>query len=424
MSFDFPQAIAQLIFDRWGEVSFAPGYQPSARPPLAVLTTLLNNCFFASLKREEGRAVQFDLALCLPSALPDPAFRYSEFTKIFNLIRFEKRNLSVNELVRLAPACNPAKTVVLSGYDGTTDEVYLWGIADLGWQPCTDLADLRVRVISPGEINVSLHGRLLGSYKDGRILQPERALINTGLIYAFFKDTSLGLCREVKAATGRERNDEPDHERDYRAMPYLFALQEIIDRMQRLKHGGCILVVPEDASEGNLPNVAVKYRCRDQTVWNCLRGKLILHDRFFAALEESRAGKCNAEEVESLQSQRQDVENGLRDSLDVLARLTAVDGAVVMTRKFELLGFGAVIQLPQAAEYKVSRCEDRGATELREIEIESYGTRHRSAFEFCYRCNPSVAIVVSQDGGVKMVRRVGDSVYFWKNLPFDLSAEI
>jgi hypothetical protein len=159
-------------------------------------------------------------------------------------------------------------------------------------------------------------------------------------------------------------------------------------------------------------------------VWNCLRGKLILHDRFFAALEESRAGKCNAEEVESLQSQRQDVENGLRDSLDVLARLTAVDGAVVMTRKFELLGFGAVIQLPQAAEYKVSRCEDRGATELREIEIESYGTRHRSAFEFCYRCNPSVAIVVSQDGGVKMVRRVGDSVYFWKNLPFDLSAEI
>jgi hypothetical protein len=427
MGFNFPQEIAQLIFDRWAEVGFAPGYEPSARPSLAVLNELLNNCFFASVKREEDRITRFDLALCLASDLSEPAFRFSKFTKIFNLIPFENRKLSVNELVRLAPACDPEKTVILSGYDGKTDEVYLWGIADIGWRSSGThirLTELRIRVISPGEIKISLHGRLLCTYKDGRILYPERALINTGRIYDFFKDTSLRLCGEVKAATGQQRNDEPDHERDYRAMAYLFALQEIIEKMQQLKHGGCILIVPEDTSDDKLSNVTVKYHCRDQTVWNCLRGKWILHDQFFAALEEARLGKCNAETVESLQSQRGDVENGLRDSLDTLVRFTAVDGAVLMTRKFELLGFGAVIQLPQAAEYKVSRCEDRDATQKREIVIESYGTRHRSAFEFCYRCNPSVAIIVSQDGGVKMVTRVGDSVCFWENLSFDGSTEI
>jgi hypothetical protein len=426
MNFDFPEAIAQLIFEQWMNIGFMPGYQPSARPPITVLTTVLENCFFASLKREEGRTTEFDLALCLPSALPEPAFRFSKFTKLFVLVPFESRKLSVNELVRLAPACNPEKTVILCGYEAKNDDVHLWGIADVGWRSSgshAGLTELRVRVISPGEMRISLHGRLLCTYKDGKILRPERALINTGCIYDFFKNTSLHLCHEVKAAAGGQNKDDPDDERDYRAMAYLFALQEIIEKIQRLKHGGCILIVPEDTSLDKLPNVTAKYPCRNGTVWNCLCGKGILHDQFYAAMEDARAGKCNAETVASLQFQREDVENGLRDSLDMLVRLTAVDGAVLMTRKFEVLGFGAVIQLPQAAEYKINRCENRDATEAREIPIESYGTRHRSAFEFCYRCNPSVAIVVSQDGGVKMVTRVGDKICFWENLSFDGSTE-
>jgi hypothetical protein len=422
MSFDFPQTIAQLVFEQWMNIGFAPGHEPSAQPSMAVLTAVLNTCFFASLKREEGRTTEFDLALCLPSALPEPAFRFSKFTKIFTLVPFESRRLSVNELVRLAPACNPEKTVILCGHDAKNDDVNIWGIADIGWRSSGThiaLTELRVRVISPGEMRISLHGRLLCTYRDGKILYPERALVNTGCIYEFFKSTSLHLCQEVKAACGDQNNNEPDHERDYRAMAYVFALQDIIEKMQRLRHGGCILIVPEDASLDKLPNVTAKYPCRNETVWNCLCGKWILHDQFFAA----RAGKCNTETVERLQIEREDVENGLRDSFDMVVRLTAVDGAVLMTRKFEVLGFGAVIQLPQVAEYKINRCQNRDATEAREIPIESYGTRHRSAFEFCYRCSPSVAIIVSQDGGFKIVTRVGDRICFWENLSFDLSTE-
>jgi hypothetical protein len=111
----------------------------------------------------------------------------------------------------------------------------------------------------------------------------------------------------------------------------------------------------------------------------------------------------------------------LRDSLDTLARLTTVDGAVIMTRKFELLGFGAVVQFQHKAVYKVMRCEDPQAERSSEVMIENYGTRHRSAFDFCYNNSPSVAVVVSQDGGIKMITRIGESVYFWENSLFDVS---
>jgi hypothetical protein len=170
--------------------------------------------------------------------------------------------------------------------------------------------------------------------------------------------------------------------------------------------------------------VNVKYQCQDKTIWTCLRGKLILHDKYFAALESKPSGQRDAENVTSLQDQRTDVENGLREALETLVRFTAVDGAVLINRKFELLGFGAVVHTKKTAQYKVFRCEDRQALRVREIDIENYGTRHRSAFEFCFRNRPSVAVVVSQDGGIKTVIRIGKHIYFWENSLFDMSAEI
>jgi hypothetical protein len=336
------------------------------------------------------------------------------------LIRFKSkpsRTLSVNEIVHLAPACNPEKTWLLAEYAKKSGELRLWGIIDTD----SNFSELQIRVFGPGEMKIILHGRTLCSFKDGKIFHPERGLINSGNIYKFFKTTSLELAREVVTATGGINSEGRIVERDFRAMSYLFTLREIIEKIQQLKHGGCILIVPENKTG---MGVNVKYQCQDKTIWTCLRGKLILHDKYFAALESKPSGQRDAENVTSLQDQRTDVENGLREALETLVRFTAVDGAVLINRKFELLGFGAVVHTKKTAQYKVFRCEDRQALRVREIDIENYGTRHRSAFEFCFRNRPSVAVVVSQDGGIKTVIRIGKHIYFWENSLFDMSAEI
>jgi hypothetical protein len=181
-----------------------------------------------------------------------------------------------------------------------------------------------------------------------------------------------------------------------------------------------IFIVPERKKP---LNTDAKYKCEDKTIWACLRGKLILHDRYFGT-DFSTPCELDSKTATSLQSEMQDVEDGLRDALDTVARLTAVDGAVMINRKLELIGFGAVVRFGQTAPYKVFRCDDRRATQRKQIAIESNGTRHRSAFEFCFRNQPSVAIVVSQDGGIKTVTRVGKHIYFWENIFFDASTEI
>lgn len=241
MDFDFPSKIAELILEQWAKFGAMPNYEPGPPPPLSLLTALLNQCFFASLKQEEGRTTQFDLALCSPSQMPEASFRFSKFTRIFNLFRFEKpAKLSVHELVRLAPACNPEKTVILAGQDNDAEDLVLWGVVDMGWRPpvtATELTKLRLRVLSPGEIQVRLHDRLLCTYQEGRISQPERALVNSGCVYDFFRGTSLHLCREIKDGTGHCPEDNGDEPRDYRAMAYLFVLQEMIERIHRPNTG-------------------------------------------------------------------------------------------------------------------------------------------------------------------------------------------
>ena len=401
MNFDFPKAIADLVYGEWTHAPRMQGYRPPHCPPQRVLTNLMNLCFFASLKREEERLTLFDLALCSPADLPHAAFGFSKFTRVFTSIRFdEPRKFTVNELVRLAPACNPEKTIILACYSEHSGELYLWGVVDVGWRPSfipSRLVDLRVRALGPGELRVTLHGRVRCTFKDGRLSFSERGLIQSGRIFDFFEQSRRLLCREIKNSNGTPDEDTAMIERGPRVASHQVVLQEIIDRMQQLQHGGCLLIVPEGTSYQNLPQTAFKYQCRDDTVWNYLCGKAILDDQF----------------------QQEEIENGLRDALDALVRLTAVDGAVLMTRKFELLGFGAVVQLPQTVDYKVLRCHDPHGLQTTEIAVESFGTRHRSAFEFCYRSAPSVAIVASQDGDIKVVTRVRERVCFWENSFFD-----
>lgn len=421
---EYPDKIAKLLVEQWENIPRGIQQTPSACLPVSVLGTLLDICFFASLRREEGRVIQFDVALCPPSALQKPSFRSSRFVKTFNLMKFDKpQRLSIERLVRLAPACEPAKTLILVNYDESTAELQLWGLVDTGSGSVGEtvsLTELRVRVFGPGHLGIRLRGRHLCTYNDGRIFHPEKALINSGCIYDFFRQTSLELSREVQSTPDGALFDLPINERDYRAMAYLRAVQELIERMQRLQHGGCILIVPEGTSPQDISDVNIKYQCRDESIWTCLKGGLILDDEYYRALELAKSRPVRPEEVADVKHEREDVAHGLRDSMDTLARFTAVDGAVIMTRKFELLGFGAVVHFQQTANYNVLRSSDRRAESTQKIVIEGYGTRHRSAFDFCYQHSPSVAVVVSQDGGVKMVTRMGDSVYFWEDSLFDV----
>ena len=96
-----------------------------------------------------------------------------------------------------------------------------------------------------------------------------------------------------------------------------------------------------------------------------------------------------------------------------MAALAAIDGAVVMTKRFELLGFGAEISGELPAVKTVFRALDLEGGRVAEESTDAVGTRHRSAYRLCNALPEAVAVAISQDGGARFVMRKDDSVVYW-----------
>jgi hypothetical protein len=98
-------------------------------------------------------------------------------------------------------------------------------------------------------------------------------------------------------------------------------------------------------------------------------------------------------------------EEDLADAADVTARLSAVDGALVVRSDLAVLGFGAEI-VSDATQpldaFEVTGHPLRGG-DWPAVDVESFGMRHRSALRCIAAADGAAAFVVSQDGTVTFV---------------------
>jgi DNA integrity scanning protein DisA with diadenylate cyclase activity len=97
----------------------------------------------------------------------------------------------------------------------------------------------------------------------------------------------------------------------------------------------------------------------------------------------------------------------------LIANLTAIDGAVVLDKRFGLLGYGAEVSAELPAPARVWRALDTEGREREPDDIENVGTRHRAAYRFVHDHARGLAIVISHDGGVSFVANHGGEVVFW-----------
>src|ERR1700757_5432415 len=96
----------------------------------------------------------------------------------------------------------------------------------------------------------------------------------------------------------------------------------------------------------------------------------------------------------------------------------AVDGALVLTATWDVIGFGAEIHGPSNRNEVVYRALDLEATELIEERADEAGTRHRAAYRLSCQHPECMITVVSQDGAVRYVGNVNGKVTYWELGPF------
>ena len=93
-------------------------------------------------------------------------------------------------------------------------------------------------------------------------------------------------------------------------------------------------------------------------------------------------------------------QEALKETVDAIAGLTAVDGATVITDTYELVAFGAKITRRRGAPpvEQITMTEPvEGGIPLTMTSTELGGTRHLSAAQFVHDQHDAIALVASQD---------------------------
>jgi hypothetical protein len=409
----YPRELAARVRATW---------PTDARPLPTRLEALLDTAYHASFLRDEERPVTCRMLVFPPSELPPDS---GPPAALLPLLFAAPRGFDEHELRRLSPAAKVQRALI--GVDESGGALVTWGIVQSGprWlqaarggraleppmPPC-----LVIRVVRPGHVVVACGSRLVAELRGGRLSDFALDVFQSTWLPLQFQEERLAVAAEHRASSSAPVEDHAAAElARYLAQQMI---KRVVATMRTAHHGGTLLIgPPECASERYLQT---KYTFHDVASRRRFRTLVLA---ILARLAERSAESGRPADADLYRGEMDpriaELDEGLFETSHLIAALADVDGAVVLTRRFEILGFGAEIAGNLPPVDKVRRALDSEAETWADEVVDAVGTRHRSAYRLCAALPRALAIVVSQDGGVRFVTRHRDAVTYWDHGPGD-----
>jgi len=325
-----------------GEKNLAP------EPDANTIQAIVDASFWASFRREEGQFPKISLAYVAPEQVAQPLLFETRFPLITSV------------LTKLAPAVErPGVHLGVWQFD---DSLEIWGALRSLPSLCFVL-----EVVEPGLLVIK-HRRIdgFGKFANVAILKGEQIKIVDE------NGTSLPDCpallKSLLAFTSSENED-----------PSVNVLIQLAASMRAHRHGGSLLVVPPGSDAWR------------QSIVHPLQYSV--SPPYTALAELLRQGNQDTDENRWIAA--------VRKAVDIVAGLTAVDGATIVNEHYEVLGFGGKIRRPEGSppvERMVSTEPIVGDEAIVIHPAQNGGTRHLSAAQFVHDQRNALALISSQDG--------------------------
>jgi hypothetical protein len=317
-------------------------------PDVETIEAIIDVAFWTSLRREENYTPRISLAFVAPAQVELP-------------LVFERPvALAAQPLTRLAPAVErPGIHLCVARRDG---ELLVWGATRTLPQFCFVL-----EVVAPGLLVIKhSRGEESGKFVNVAVLQGEE-------IKVVDQDAATAPdCPELLTSLLGMQSEPGSSDSGN-------VLIQLAVSMRAHGRGGSLLVVPSDTQ-----------------VWQ----DSILQPVRYSVAPPFRALVDLMREDSGARSGRR-WQQALQRVVEGIAGLTAVDGATVITDRYELLAFGAKI-LRRVHWEQVSSVfvtEPIKGTAAETVEPGQLGgTRHLSAAQFAHDQRDAIALVASQDG--------------------------
>jgi hypothetical protein len=419
---DLVDRLAHEVASRIRELGFD---EPNRR----VVGTLLELAYLGTLRSEEGRFVKGSLTFANPKR-PDidpPLLRradYPAFTK------FESPEiLTVQTLVKLARAIDRWSGSI-AVYATRRNEIVAWGVVDqlvqqnVRWHRESDEGFenpglLTVTMDGIGDIS-AYHGDLfLGGLKAQALITRENDALESKMVSEYSFDALAPFAKAIARVLDGDE-DEAEILSDLVRM-WVTSIARLCIGLRQRGTGGAFLLTPEPIKRMLQVGHPLAYpRLRDAAI---LR---VLDEKYSSDVGRAQhAFTANADPVPAdlvreaslAETDAEDREEEMTGAVKLVASLAAVDGLVLMTPALSVAGFGVKIgSTPNVPTvYDGAGFSHRG-TRARKIDPSQFGTRHGSMLRYCAQDRKALGVVVSQDGYVRLITTVRNSLVFWDNL--------
>jgi hypothetical protein len=427
----YPTGLYDLVRRKWNIKRWEKEVIPVI-PDKEIFQNMIDTVYHASFLTEESRRIWFRVVYISPKEVEEKDKNHLRYV---NTVEFDKpRMFTVSELLKIAPAAEPTQVLIGVHRKEKSKELEIWGLIEAGtswWVFTRHESDeampppnaFTLSTKKPGQVSISRAGNMLLILDQGKIAESSSNVFYKGPVADFLKAGAKELYKEIRKRIKEERLDQMSFGYDYIEGEYILFIERILNRIQEKFHGGTLIMVPDELNitDSRLTDrIAIKYPCHYNSAWESLFYRLPVGWHFHD-LELGLIGKDNiaSEEYGNYLGEKEnyeELEKEVKDVIGFLASLSGVDGAVVITNKLRLLGFGAEIiaTSPSLNKIKIITDFEKNIGEYREIEL--FGTRHRSAFRFCSSFEDSVAFIVSQDGEIRIAKRAGSEVMLWPNI--------
>jgi len=423
----YPKDLASFVLGHWQAGS---SREYASLPNPAELEHLISVCYQASLLRDEERPVRFRLIFLDPDRLPPDQGPPTGLHRLLfrNTLPFTER-----ELRKLSPSVEFYSSLIGLWREGKSGSS-IWGIVHSGqrwaqslhgggksFQPLPE--SLVIHVTNPGRITVCNGSIEIATLSSGGIVSASMAVFDSTWIRSALvslTDEELALHMEVRNRTTKPwAAIDPEFFRIIKKQ----VLMRIIGRIRSNRHGGTLIFIPDECKDQFLaenPYLKLKYRFVDEEP--CRRFRTLIVKMANELAEFCGSAETPEREVgwtEYLTSKNQTLsrlDESVFEWAHSVAGMTQVDGAVAITPRLELVGFGAQISGKLERVDSVARALDAEGWEFVQEQTDSVGTRHNSAYSLCNALRNVAAIVVSQDGTAQLVRWNNGMATVWEQL--------
>ncbi|WP_050430759.1 putative sensor domain DACNV-containing protein [Chondromyces crocatus] len=364
-------------------------------PSRSILSRLVETMFFASMASEEGKVHPSSIVFAEDLDAFESARPVWDMTRLAVPLPFD-----VAHVPRLASACHWPHAFL--AVVPQRDRLMIAGIATAHSRRLLEVDPL-VRISAPKP------GVLVVRRGEWEVARYERGTVRSA------------MSRHRVQIETIERRLAVQH-----APPFLHPINDILMRivseMLDLRHGGLIAILGPgediDVDSENrqvdaepmrlVPKLALGAWIRDMiALYVSSRSKNAGASPVEARAEGARAST-------SALSRASEAAARVDRALDQIARLTTVDGAVIMSHGLEVLAFGAKLRASkQVSDVYLARpdgrCDERWPLNAR-------GTRHHAAVSFVAEHPDRIAFIVSQDGDAATFQGEADGRVIYRPL--------